>query len=251
MTGGRVALAVALTSGARADIPVDPDADTAREWAREELADPIYHQGESLLQRAIDWVMERLEEAQGALAGLDFRVATVVLLAAIVIGALIVLAVVGPVRRARRERESTEVFVADARTAAELRASADALAADGRWDEAVLDRFRAILRSLEERVVLAERPGWTADEASAEAAVAFPASADDLRRASRLFDDVCYGDLHAGPQDEAWLRTLDRTLTDTRPVTPAVQADPTESSEPSGPSGATDPSQQTRPAVVA
>ena len=54
MTGGRVALAVALTR-APADIPVDPDADTAREWAREELADPIYHQGESLLQRVIDW----------------------------------------------------------------------------------------------------------------------------------------------------------------------------------------------------
>ena len=189
--------------------------------------------------------MERLREAEGALSGLDFRVAALILLAAIVIGALVVLAVVGPVRRARRERESTEVFVADARTAAELRASADALAAEGRWDEAVLDRFRAILRSLEERVVLAERPGWTADEASAEAATAFPASADDLRRASRLFDDVCYGDLHAGPQDEAWLRTLDRTLTDTRPITPAAQGEPLDPTDP------TQPTQPTQPAVLA
>lgn len=219
---GRTALTVAVVGAALADVPVDPDGDTAREWARRELADPVYHQSETLLQQALDRLMRWLNEAQDAVAGLDGRMAAVALVAVLIVGGLVVLAVVGPVRRSRRVRTSVEVFVEDARTAAELRASADALAADARWDEAVLDRFRAILRSLEERAVLAERPGWTADEATAEAAVALPPCSDDLRRASRLFDDVCYGDSHAAPADDAWLRVLDRTVADTRPVTSAA-----------------------------
>jgi hypothetical protein len=215
---GRAALAVAIGGRALVEVPVVPDGDTAREWARQELADPVYHQGQSLLQKAIDWIYEWLAEAQNTLSGVDGRMAALVLGAVLVIGALVVRAVVGPVRRARRERTSTEVFVDDARTAAEMRASADAAAAAGRWNDAVLDRFRAILRSLEERAILAERPGWTADEATAEAAAALPPCAADLRDASRLFDDVCYGDRSAGQQEEAWLRTLDRTVSDTRPA---------------------------------
>jgi len=136
-----------------------------------------------------------------------------------------VLAVAGPVRRARQQRESAEVFADDDRTAAEMRAAADAFAAAGRWNEATLDRFRAILRSLEERAVLEERPGWTADEASAVAASVLPPCADDLRAASRLFDDVCYGDRTAGPDDDAWLRDVDRRVQDARPVAAATVPD--------------------------
>ncbi len=199
------------------DVPVDPDSATARRWAREELADPVYHQRESLLSRVLTWLKERLDEAQTTLSGLDARTAAVVLTVAVVIGVLAVLFIAGPVRRARRARESVEVFVADERSAAELRAAADAAAAAGRWAEAVLDRFRCLLRSLEERAVLAERPGWTADEATAEAAEALPSCAADLRRASRLFDDVCYGDRPATAADEAWLRELDSRVAQTRP----------------------------------
>lgn len=211
--------------GVVTDVPVVPDADTAREWARQELADPIYHQRESLLTSVIRWVMERFAELQGALDGMDGRAAAVVLGSLVLIAVLVVLLVAGPVRRSRRVRTSTEVFVDDSRTAAEIRASADALAAAGRWSEAVLDRFRAVLRSLEERAVLEERPGWTADEATAEAAAALPSRADDLRRASRLFDDVCYGDVAAGPEEDAWLRAVDTAVRDTRPVAVRTPAD--------------------------
>ena len=88
----------------------------------------------------------------------------------------------------------------DDRTAAQLRADADAAAARGDWRSAVIDRFRAVVRSLEERVVLDVRPGRTADEAAAVAGLRFPAEADALRRGARLFDDVCYGDAPAGPR---------------------------------------------------
>ena len=208
------------------DVPVDPDAETARRWAISELADPIYHRRESVLDVAVRWALERLEEMLNAVGAVDTRAATLVLAGIIVIGVLITLAVVGPVRRARRAgRGSTEVFVDDERTAAELRASADALAAAGRWSEAVLDRYRAILRSLDERALLDDRPGRTAHEAAVEAAVVLPPCAADLHRASRLFDDVCYGDARATADDDARLREVDVTVRSTRRAARATSRD--------------------------
>ena len=219
--------AVLTGLGARlaTEVPVVPDADQAREWAREELADPIYHQRPSLLGQAIDWIMDQLNRMFDAAGDVDVRLAALVLGVLVVVGVVAVLLVAGPVRRSRRQRGSTEVFADDDRTAAEMRASADALAAAGRWNEATLDRFRAILRSLEERAVLDERPGWTADEASAVAASVLPPCADDLRTASRLFDDVCYGDRAAGPDDDAWLRGVDQRVQAARPVAAATVPD--------------------------
>jgi len=89
-----------------------------------------------------------------------------------------------------------------------------------------MDRFRAVVRSLEERVVLDVRPGRTADEAAAVAGVRFPAEAEALRRGARLFDDVCYGDVPAGPDDDARLRDLDQRLRALRPGRDA-RAEPT------------------------
>jgi len=207
------------------DVPVVPDAETARRWAAAELADPIYHKRQSLLEVAWEWIQERLAEAQQALGQVDAGFAALLLVVVVVLGVLIALAVAGPVRRARRAgRASTEVFVDDERSAAELRASADALAAAGRWSEAVLDRFRAILRSLDERAVLDDRPGRTAHEGALEAAGALPACGDDLLRASGLFDDVCYGDVHATSDDDAWLREVDAAV---RAATPVATRTPT------------------------
>ena len=84
-----------------------------------------------------------------------------------------------------------------ARSAAEHRADAERAAAAGDWEEAVRQRFRALVRALEERDVLDERPGRTADEAAAEAARSMPASAAELAWAARQFDDVAYGGRHA------------------------------------------------------
>jgi len=214
-----------VLAGVVTEVPVDPDAETARRWAEQELADPIYHQGESLLQVVLRWIQERLAEAQNALSTMNGRSAAIVLGSVVIIGVVVTLLVVGPVRRSRRsQRSSVEVCVDDNRTAAELRRSADALAAAGRWSEAVLDRFRAILRSLEERAVVDERPGRTAHEAAVQAAAVLPPRAADLHRASRLFDDVCYGDVETGRDDDAWLRQVDDAVRNTRPVAAATES---------------------------
>ncbi len=209
------------------DVPVDPDAETARRWAEAELADPIYHQGQSLLERVIEWLLELISDARTAALNVDVRTASLLLAGVLVVAAAVVLAYTGPVRRARRSRASTEVFEDDARTAAQMRASADAFAAAGHWSEAVLDRFRAILRSLEERAVLDERPGWTADEAAASAGGALPGCAADLRRASRLFDDIRYGDRRGRSDDDAWLRGVDDAVRAARPVAVTAAPEPT------------------------
>lgn len=214
---------LAVLAGVVTEVPVDPDAETARRWAEQELADPIYHHGETLLEVVLRWIREQLAVAQNALSAMDGRSAALVLGSVVIVGVVVTLLVVGPVRRSRRsQRSSVEVFVDDNRTAAELRRSADALAAAGRWSEAVLDRFRAILRSLEERAVVDERPGRTAHEAAVQAAEVLPPRAADLHRASRLFDDVCYGDVEAGRDDDAWLRQVDDAVRNTRPVAAAT-----------------------------
>lgn len=201
-----------------ADVPVVPDADEARRWAVAELANPIYHRRPSLLQTVWNWVLERLAEAQSALSGLSAGGVALVVAALVALVVVIALIITGPVRTARRgRRPSGEVFVDDERTAAELRASADAFAAQGRWNEAVLDRYRAVVRSLEERALLDPRPGRTAHEAAIEAAGLLPTCAGDLDRASRIFDDVCYGHIAARPDDDDAMREVDTLVLATRP----------------------------------
>ncbi|MFE2289338.1 DUF4129 domain-containing protein [Streptomyces sp. NPDC059443] len=104
------------------------------------------------------------------------------------------------------------------RSAADHRTAAEALAAEGRWNEAVQERMRAVVRSLEERTLLDPRPGRTADEAAAEAAVSLPDHAAGLRAAARTFDEVTYGARPANATMYATLRDLDLALTRTKPL---------------------------------
>lgn len=177
-----------------ADVPIDISRDEAREAARRELTDPVYHRDDpSLLQQGLGWLLERLGDllrtaaaiSPGGYAGL------------FVLGVLAVLAVVairvalGPVARTRRSRPP--VHPGAPRRAAEHRRAADDHAARGEWAEAIRERLRAIVRDLEERDLLEVRPGRTADEAAAEAGESLPDCAAGLREAARIFDDVWYG----------------------------------------------------------
>lgn len=201
----------------RLTVPVDPDAETARRWAVEELADPVYHRGPSLLERFLEWLRSLFEGAPEAvdLSPLLTAVAVVVVLGAVVTAAFWF---AGPVRLSRRSTGSLVVLGDDTRTADQLRAAADAAAVRADWSAAVLDRFRALVRSLEERALLDERPGRTAHEAGEEAGARLPTRTDDLRRAARLFDDVCYGHVAVDESADAWLRRLDADIAATRPT---------------------------------
>jgi len=197
------------------DVPVVPDAETARDWAVRELADPVYHEGPSLLERLIEWVLSLFDNAP---SGLGLPPALVGTLVVVAVGLVVAVAfvVAGPVRASRRAPASVVVLGDDARSADDLRAAADSAAARGDWSTAVLERFRAVVRSLEERALLDDRPGRTADEAAEAGASRLPARAGDLRRAARLFDDVCYGEVAVDAAADAWLRTVDAAVAATR-----------------------------------
>jgi hypothetical protein len=213
-------------------VPVDPDRETAHRWMVEELSRPEYATEPSLLERLVTWFLG-LFDGMPAFVGPPWQVAAILVGATVVI-VLIAWRVTGPVRLARRAtRASAVVLGDDTRTAAELRAAADAAAGRGDWSTAVVERFRAVVRGLEERVVLDELPGRTAQEAADAAAQRLPATADALRRAARLFDDVCYGTLPASPDDDAFLRALDQHAGSVRPL-PVPGADNDSGSRPGG-----------------
>jgi hypothetical protein len=200
-------------------VPVELGREEARDAAADELSRSIYQQSRpGLTERVLTWLYEqvsalldRLSEASpGGGPGL------VVLVLLVVAAVVAVRLAVGPVRASAREEEP--LFVGGPRSAAEHRASAEAHAAAGRWAEAVRDRLRAVIRSLEERSLLDARPGRTADEAAAEAGRVLPDQAAALRTAARVFDDVWYGGRRATEQDDALLRDLDDRVRRARPV---------------------------------
>lgn len=204
-----------------AGVPVDPDAETAQRWATEELLDPVYHQQRSLLARLLDWIAELLAGLRTPAAFDPFAVLAVVgVLVAVVVVAFLV---AGPVRLSRRRAGDRSVLADDdARTSDQIRAAADAAALAGDWSLAVLERFRAIVRGLEERTVLDERAARTAHEAALAAAGRLPSLGSELVAAGRTFDDVAYGDEPATQQDEIRLRGLDARVQDAR-ATPGAE----------------------------
>ena len=132
-----------------------------------------------------------------------------------IVGALIFLVLrltLGPVRRAVSARRAHFVFEDDHRDSRAMRAAADAAAAAGDWALAVLERFRAVVRSLEERDLLEDRPAVTADEAARATGLRFPDLALAMAKAADTFDGVRYGHDTVGPVDDAALRDLDATL---------------------------------------
>ncbi|GLB66922.1 DUF4129 domain-containing protein [Arthrobacter mangrovi] len=193
--------------------------DEARELLIRELAKDEYQQAkpgllDEILRRITDWFTDLVNSLQGASPNLGTLFIVVAVL--LVIGAAIWL--VRP-RRNARAAEAGQVFDADqVLSAEEHRRRADAAAARGDWDESCTERFRAVVRSMEERVVLARQPGQTADEAARRIGPAFPALSADLVQAATVFDAVRYGKLPASEADSRAAARLDGQLQATRPV---------------------------------
>jgi hypothetical protein len=97
-------------------------------------------------------------------------------------------------------------------TAADHRAAAQRHADAQEWGLAVVERFRAIARELEERALLSPQPGRTALEVAQEGGKALPELTSDLLAAAHVFDDVSYGHLTVGPAADQALRALDERL---------------------------------------
>lgn len=198
--------------------PLTVPRDPAREAAQRELSKRMYHENDpSWFQRALNafwrWVGELFGTAATATPGGALGLVVIVVAVVAVLGALW-----WRLGTPRREVTSSAALFDDRpRSAAEHRAAAEAHAAQGHWNQAVQERMRAIVRSLEERALLDVRPGRTADEAAAEAARALPSHKARLHTAARDFDDVTYGGRTAGEQSYQHIAELDRDLDRTKP----------------------------------
>ncbi|MFJ4851354.1 MULTISPECIES: DUF4129 domain-containing protein [unclassified Streptomyces] len=218
-----------MSGGVPVTIPRVP----AREAAEDELSKAVYHQNDpGLLQRAIAWLWRKfadlMDSASGAAPGGAVGLVTVIVLVVVLVVAL-------RLRLGKLRAQPTVaggLFAETPRTAAEHRAAAEEHARNGAWTEAVQERMRAIVRSLEERAVIDPRPGRTADEAVADAGRHLPDHAAALRDAARTFDDVTYGNRPGSPEAYAALRDLDTQVERAKPRFAATAAGPSGGARP-------------------
>jgi hypothetical protein len=201
-----------------AEPPVLPGAGEAHRWAAEELAKAQYREAEpgwldSLWRSFVDWL--RSLDAPSLEAG-PVPSPAIGIVIAVVVAVAVILA--RPRLNAKAPRNK-EVFEPDSElTAADYRQRAEASAARGKWGDAVVDRFRALVRSAEDRTVLDPQPGRTADEAAFALSTPFAAEASRLGRAARTFDAIRYGNWKAGGPDYEAMASLDRSLEAIKPL---------------------------------
>ncbi|ANN20379.1 hypothetical protein SD37_35540 [Amycolatopsis orientalis] len=201
------------------DVPVDIDRDTARLRATEELSGSAYQAAKpSWLSEAFNWVLEKLlgffDTVDSAVPGGIFAV--VLLLVVLIVLIVVIRLRSGPLATSARAERA--VFAGRRKASREHRVAAEAAAARGDFDDAVREMFRAVVRSLEERALLDEKSGRTADEAALEAGRLLPDVADALRVGARLFDDVHYGGIPAAESGYRSLSELDERCRRSRPV---------------------------------
>lgn len=179
------------------DIPIDPDADTARKWVLDELSKDAYQAtGRSWIERFFTWLrglFDGLDQASGNLGFAGVPGAVIAIVIAVLLVALIALIVWGPLRSSRRRRASHVVFEDDARDSRTMRSAAASAAARGDWTLAVIERFRAMVRDVEDSGWVAVTPGMTAYEFVTEAGRKVPPLAGELDWAGDLFDRIRYG----------------------------------------------------------
>lgn len=219
------AAALAVLAGA----PLIPDGDEGQQWAEDELAKPEYAQAEPNLLDRIAYELQRfLGDLLGGGGSGGFG--PFLLLIAVAIGIGIIVAIVliwGVPRSAGRARAvSAELFGDDdVRSAAELRAAAEAHAKRGEWDEAIVLRMRALARGTHERGIIRTPPGTTVQAFARAAAAALPAAAAPIAQSATIFDDVRYLRRPGTASGYATVADADTRTARTRPTRSETPAD--------------------------
>ena len=205
----------------RWDIPVDPDAETARRWLEEELTKPEYREHKAgWFQRALEWIsnaIDRMFDWADGIGGINAPVTIIIILLVVALIAVLLYVLLGPLRRSRRVKKSGAVFDDDDRVATDIRASAVGAAERGDWELAVIERFRALVRAAEERDLVLVVPGMTAHEFTSAVAARLDAHEAALERCADVFDGVRYGHGAATEQMYDFIATTDDTVASARP----------------------------------
>ncbi len=193
------------------DPPLDPSGSEARSALRRELLHPEYHQ-QNLLQEILGWIERQVTSGiDAASQAPPLSTLMAMLLFVGFVAALVWLA--SRARRTARDRdENGAVLTEEIVTAAELRARAEAALEAGRFEEAVVEAFRALAVRQVERGRLADDPGTTAHEVASTLAAEYPAMSDRVQASASLFDAVLYGDRPATRDQAVSVLALDEDL---------------------------------------
>jgi hypothetical protein len=194
--------------------PSEHDPAAVRDLADEILSQARYDEpSKTIPERVMDWLGDQLTRLIEALAGGGDLFGTVfawaILLGAA--GAIVyLLARYGRVSLPTLPGDpEPTVMVELTRTAREWRAEADALEEDGRWEEALRCRHRALVADLVKRGVIADQAGRTAGEYVRDVATRQPDLAPAFAAATELFEAVWYGGAASGPAESSRFRSLE------------------------------------------
>lgn len=197
---------------------LDPTPAEARKWLRDELHRSSYH--DPWLDSVLRWLRDqisRLFDGANTLAhgGLSLVVTILVGLAAI---SLLVWVLPKVRRDSVIDRTDGPVLVDPTMSASTYRTLAAHAFADGRFDEAVLEAFRAIAKDMSDRTLLDDAPARTAHEVSLELSHPFPDLAGRLAQSANMFDAVRYGHRRASADQAGQVLQLDAELAKAHPM---------------------------------
>ena len=225
-----------MTTSVRVDIQQTPSQSQAQQMAASELANPKYH-NQPLPQNSVTSLPTigaptTTPPPPPPPSATHSSSSTVIL---VIIGAIalvlilvLVLRAVGKPRKQDKDKkpkkkkkdklsptDSTdepsafdEVLVGAALHRRNAQTAADA----DQWAEAIRQRFRAVISTLDELGLLPERPERTADEAARDAGEVLPEHRLALSTAARAFDEVEYGEYVGSADGYAQIRAIDEQI---------------------------------------
>jgi hypothetical protein len=174
------------------------------------MSRPEFDVQPGLIQRVVDWLVELLNFRQPASGGgtldlgwLGSLIGWVLIIALLGLAGFLVYRFVRIHRRRRPPDDVEELEVDDVSLAPEAASDADGLEAAGRWREAMLARYRSLVRALVHEGRLAQVPGRTSGEYSDDLAEVLPEVSVPFDDATELFERAWYGNLPTGPEESA------------------------------------------------
>jgi hypothetical protein len=195
---------------------LDPTPPEGRDWLTQELQGPEYQS--SWLESAIRGLVEQLRDLFDGADQLNNVLSPVI---TVLVALLVIALMAWAIPRVRRESVARPdgAVIEDPRTTSRMyRDLAAGALREGRFDDAVLNGFRAIAKDTSDRTLLDDAPGRTAHEVSLALAPRFPHHAHQLARAADLFDSVRYGHRRATEEQAIYVQQLDKELVRSRPV---------------------------------
>ncbi|WP_052273837.1 DUF4129 domain-containing protein [Arthrobacter sp. L77] len=197
-----------------------PDTDEARRLLEEELTEPPYVEAQpGIVERIISEILRGIARLLDGMGGLAPGPGTLVLALGAVLAVIVAVVLIKPRLNARGRKQESAVFDDDATHSADHhRGRAAALATARDWNGAVAEVLRAVIRSAEERLVVADQPGRTATEAAAQLGAVFAPLSADVAWLAEVFNETHYGSGTASGDAYRRAAALDARLSAERPI---------------------------------